>query len=361
MQEEENMATVQWRPEVNALTTPQSYHAVHVPRKVIGSSELAASIVQKHPEWNTEMVQMVISEMMQEIQSALINGDQVTFVNAFTFRLSFNARLNAPDAPLPPAAESVRVRVTASRPFAEAVQQTAQLERLPMTEKLPLINTAEDTVLGLNDVLNSQGLLRLRGSDLAFNPAQAGCGCVIEGTRNGRTAQTRFGMISNSTINLLPDIPTQNNPWNNEYILSVSAKYTENGTLRTGVYRRRLRSPLTVTQGQQAGIFTDRSSSPHVTVTGVTLTGPGETLRAQAVLDLRDGFLLLNLLDMQEGGKQGEAVKVTADGPVVLQGFAGSQVTGMTLTVNSFNQLVSMIRSNYSGRLVDVLLARPSV
>jgi len=354
------MATVQWRPEVNALTTPQSYRAVHVPRNVIGSSDLASAIVQKHPEWNTEMVQMVISEMMQEIQSALINGDQVTIANAFTFRLSFNARLSAPDAPLPPAEECVRVRVTASRPLAENVQRGVQLERTPMMEKLPLVNTAEDTVLGLNDVLNSQGLLRLRGTDLAFNPAQAGCRCMIEGTRNGRTAQTRFGLISNSTINLLPDIPAQDNPWNNEYLLSISTKYTENGTLRTGVYRRRLRSPLTVTQGQQTGIFTDRSSSPHVIVTGVTLTGPGESLRAQAVLDLRDSFLLLNLLDMHEGGRQGEAVKVTADGPVVLQGFAGSQVTSMNLTVNSFTQLVSMIRSSYSGRLVDVLLVRPA-
>jgi hypothetical protein len=173
MQEEKNMTTVQWRPEVNALTTPQSYRAIHMPRKVIGSSELAASIVQKHPEWNTEMVQMVISEMMDEIKAALINGDQVTIANAFTFRLSFNARLNAPDAPLPPAEESVRVRVTASRPFVETVQQAAQLERLPMIEKLPLVNTAQDTVLGLNDVLNSQGLIRLRGTDLAFKPHRA--------------------------------------------------------------------------------------------------------------------------------------------------------------------------------------------
>lgn len=352
------MATVQWRPEVNALTTPQSYRAIHVPRKTLGSSELAAAIVQKHPEWNSDMVQMVICELMDEIKAALINGDQVTVTGGFTFRLGFNGRLDAPDSPLPPASESLRVRVTASRPFAEAVQQSAQLERLSMVEKLPLVNTAEDTVLGLSDVLSSQGLLKLRGTDLAFSPGQPGCGCVIEGTLSGRAVQTRFGSISNSEIIMLPDVPAQNNPWNNEYTLAVTAKYTVNGTLRTGIYRRRLRSPLTVTQGEQAGIFTDRSSSPHVTVTGVTLTGAGETVRAQAVLDLREGFLLFSLIDMKEGGRQGEAVKVTANGPVVLQGFAGSQVTSMNLTVNSFSQLVTMIRSTYSGRLVDVLLVR---
>lgn len=352
------MATVQWRPEVNALTTPQSYRAVYVPRNVISNDELAANIVKKHPEWSAEMVQMMVGAMMEEIQLALINGDQVTIANAFTFRLSFNARLSTPDAPLPPVQDTLRVRVTASRPFVEAVQQAAQLERLPMTEKLPLVNTAEDMVLGLSDVLNGQGLLRLRGSDLAFNPAQAGCGCMIEGTRNGRTAQTRFGLISNSEIHVLPNIHTQNNHWNNEYILSISTKYTENGTLRTGIYRRRLRTPLSMTQGEQLGILTDRSNTAYVTVTGVTLDGEGETVRVQAVLDLREGFLMLNLMDMKEGGKVGEAAKVTANGPLVLQGFVGSQVTSMNLTVNSFNQLTSMIRSSYSGRVVDVLMVR---
>ena len=352
------MATVQWRPEVNALTTPQSYRAIHVPRNVISNDELAANIVKKHPEWSAEMVQMMVGAMMEEIQLALINGDQVTIANAFTFRLSFNARLSTPDAPLPPVKDALRVRVTASRPFVEAVQQAAQLERLPMTEKLPLVNTAEDMVLGLSDVLNGQGLLRLRGSDLAFNPAQAGCGCMIEGTRNGRTAQTRFGLISNSEIHVLPNIHAQNNPWNNEYILSISTKYTENGTLRTGIYRRRLRTPLSMMQGEQPGILTDRSNTAYVTVTGVTLDGDGETVRVQAILDLRDNFILLNLMDMKEGGKQGETVKVTANGTLVLQGFAGSQVTSMNLTVNSFNQLTSMIRSGYSGRVVDVLAIR---
>ncbi|WP_417911558.1 HU family DNA-binding protein [Candidatus Electronema sp. TJ] len=352
------MATVQWRPEVNALTTPQSYRAVHVPRNVIGIADLAARIAQKHPEWNEKMVQMMISSLMEEIQFALINGDQVTIANAFTFRLSFAARLDTPDDPLPPAEEVLRVSVTASRPFAETIQKLVQLERLPMIEKLPLVNSAEDTVLKLHDVLSGQGLLRLRGSDLAFNPAQAGCGCLIAGTRSGSTAQTRFGLISNSEITVLPDIPAQDDLWNNEYTLSVSTKYTENGTLRTGIYRRRLRVPLTMTQGEEAGILTDHSSSPHVTVTDAELSGAAETVRVQAVLDLRDSVLLLNLIDLKEGGRQGETVRVAADGPFVLQGFAGSTLASLSLTVNSFAQLTQMIRSKYSGRLVDVLTVR---
>jgi hypothetical protein len=44
-----------------------------------------------------------------------------------------------------------------------------------------------------------------------------------------------------------PDIPTQADPWNNEYTVSISTQYTEHETVRKGVYERMLRSPLTMT------------------------------------------------------------------------------------------------------------------
>ena len=38
------MATIQWRPAVNALTTPSSYKMLFVPRNVVGTEELAALV-----------------------------------------------------------------------------------------------------------------------------------------------------------------------------------------------------------------------------------------------------------------------------------------------------------------------------
>ncbi|MGR0481307.1 MAG: hypothetical protein ACTFAL_07885 [Candidatus Electronema sp. V4] len=38
------MPTIQWRPAVNALTIPQSYKMLFVPRNTVGYSELAAEI-----------------------------------------------------------------------------------------------------------------------------------------------------------------------------------------------------------------------------------------------------------------------------------------------------------------------------
>ena len=348
------MATVQWRPEVNALTTPQSWRPLHLPRSTSGNNDLAARIAQKHSALDQEMIKTTLTALIEEIKLDLINGNQSALEDAFTFRVSLNARLDAPDDPLPPTEEILHVRVAISRAFLEEVQRLAQLERLPMSKKLPLITSAEDGLLKLNDVLNPNGLLHLSGSDLLFDPADAGCGCMLEGTRSGKQLQTRCTMIFNSEISFLPDIPAQDNPWNNEYILSVATQYTEHGTLRTGIYERRLRTPLTVELGTGTGILTDKSNSPHVTVTGGDLSAE-ETLRIQVILDLHEGSLAFNLLDMQEGGKEGAAVTITGNGPVTLAGFSGSSLTSLDLEVNRFANLVNMIRENYSGRLVDVL------
>lgn len=209
-------------------------------------------------------------------------------------------------------------------------------------------------MLKLNDVLNPNGGLHLVGSDLFFDQEDEGCGCVLEGTRNGRTVQSRYTLIANSEITILPDIPAQSDPWNNEYVLSVNNQYTEHGTVRTGIYERRLRTPLTVHGlSSWTGILTDKAEAAYVAVTGGALSAD-ETVRIQAILE-HDGSLSLNLLDMTEGGRAGAAVNVIGNGPVTLAGFSGSALSSLNLNVINFADLVKMIRGNYSGRLVDVL------
>ncbi len=356
------MATVQWRPEVNALTTPQSWRPRHVPRNVVNEDGLAAEIAQMLPNYSEDAARSIIDALIERIKANLISGNQITLRNFLTCRISLSGRLNSPDDPLPPVEESLSVQVTASRPCVEEICRNVELERLPMSKKLPLITKAEDTVLKLQDVLNPNGVLRLRGSDQVFDPADQDCGCVLEGTRGGRRAQSRYTAVFNSEVTILPDIPPQNDPWNNEYILSVSTQYTEHGTVRTGVYERKLRTPLTVTKlghpnPPEVGILTGNAAAPYVKITGGTLSAD-ETVRIQAVLDLHEGSLSFNLLDMSEGGKAGAAVKVTGNGPITLAGFSGSALTSLNLSVNNFADLVKMIRSGYSGRLVDVLVVK---
>jgi hypothetical protein len=144
--------------------------------------------------------------------------------------------------------------------------------------------------------------------------------------------------------------------------MTVSTQYTEHGTVRTGMYERMLRSPLTLTNfghpnPPETGILTGSAESPYVTVTGGAATAD-EMLRIQAVLDIHEGHLLFSLLDMTEEGQTGPAVTVTENEDCTLNGFAGSALTGLNITVNNFSELANMIRNSYFGRLVDVLDVR---
>uniref|UniRef100_UPI0040561F49 HU family DNA-binding protein n=1 Tax=Candidatus Electronema sp. TaxID=2698783 RepID=UPI0040561F49 len=353
------MTTIQWRPQVNALTKPQSYRPQVVPRGTSGYDKMAADISTANPVYNADLLRSVAPLIMNWIQQELINGWRVTFEDAFTFNPSLTGRMARPDDPLPDDEELLEVNVYASRPFVQAVRQQAKLERLPMNEKLPLITSAEDTKLKLADVLNPAGLLRLTGSNLYFEEDDPDCGCVIAGTQSGEIKQSTFGIISNSEILLVPDIPAQAHPWNNEYTLSLTAQYTEHGTSRTGIYRRRLRSPLTVPglgapNPPATGILTDDHATSHVSIDGGS-TSANERLRVQVIQDLMEERLIFSLIDMKEDGAKGAEIIVPQNGEYILPGFAGSAVSSIEITVNNYAALWEMIRSNYQGRLVDVL------
>lgn len=346
---------IQWRPEKNSLTTPHSHWVRIIPKDSLGYARLAERIVLKNPVCSAEQAESVLRTRDEEIMEILLDGSQVSLENAFTYHLSVTAKLDAPDDPLPPD-HVINVQVYAVKPFAEAVRQAAKLERLPPEQKVPLIAGAEDTVLGLNDVLNPSGVLRLSGTELLFD-LQSGSGeCVIEGTREGRTVQTRFAMISNSLILVVPEIPSQSDPWNNEYRVSVSTRYTAHGSLRTGTYQRLLRTPLAVSIGNDDGILSGaEADAPLARVTGGQLTGQSARVRIQAAIDGLTGELRLALLDMREGGAVGDAVHVTGDAVYTLAGYADSALTSLEVTVDNYTALLAKLREEYTGRLVDIL------
>lgn len=349
------MSSILWRPEVNPLTKPQSYWPRHIPRAVAGNDKIAALMEQKNPLYNESMSKGFLLDLADVICEELINGNQSTLDNLFTCHISFTGRLDAPDAPMPPLDESLQVRLYPSKRLVDAVRQAAHTERLPQEKKLPLISLAFDSLLKLNDVLNPEGVLQVMGDDLFFDQESGTDECVLEGTRNGRTVQSRFVSISNNTIQLMPDIPTQTQPYNNEYRLLVSTHYTEHGTMRTGTYARMLRTPLGVRIGDSPGILSGAGNTPFVTVSGGTLTAEGARVRIQVLHDVQDGDLRFNLLDMKEGGKAGNEVQVSANGVYLLPGYTGGDVTSIEVTVARYANLLAMVRNPYGGRLVDIL------
>jgi hypothetical protein len=299
-----------------------------------------------------------LQSTVKNVKEMICNGIQVTLEEAFTFCPSLSGRLNSPDDPLPPNSEVLRVSVSATRPFVQYVQQNVTLERVSTEEKAPTILSAADTTLELNNVLNPAGVLRLTGSNLLFDPKKPDCGCVIEGTRSGSEKQSQLASVSDTEILLVPHVPVQDDPWNNEYAVEVSTRYTEHGSLRTGIYSRRLRAPLTVDVSALgelgAGILTGSEDAPHVRVTSCTASAT-ERLRIQVDSSLQENMLAFRLIAMQDGGAVGAMVPVVENGEFTLPGFAGSAVSDMIIAVDNYAALRTMIRNNYDGRLVDIL------
>jgi hypothetical protein len=354
------MKTVQWRPEPNALTMPPSYSVRHIPRDTIGYEGVADRMVRNNPGLTKTQAEANLRAAVQAMLEELTEGNRITLEDALSLTLSFTARLENPDSPLPPLEDCLQVRAFASRPFVDAVRKNAQTERLPMNEKLPQINSAEDTVLKLADVLNADGALRLKGTDIFFDSELYGGECVIAGTRSGSTVQTRFVSTSDSEVVVLPVIPSQPDPWNNEYTVSISTRYTEHGTLRTGIYRRKLRTPLVINGlafETGPGILSGPGDAPFARLES-GIASASTMIRIQAALDIGDGYIELRLLDMKEGGKSGPPVRVTANTVYVVNGWEGATVSSLSIPVDDFAGWVAFIRNGYAGRLVDVLDVR---
>lgn len=83
------MSSVQVRPEVNALTKPQSYSLRFVPRDTLGYDELAAEVAQRNPLYNKEIGKGFLEEMAVVLSGELINGNQWTLGNLFTCHIRF--------------------------------------------------------------------------------------------------------------------------------------------------------------------------------------------------------------------------------------------------------------------------------
>jgi len=352
------MKAIQYRIEFNPLTNPPSYMLRFVPQSVAGYDEVATRVSRKNPGLSVEIVKAALMSSMEEIGLMMGEGIQVTLEKAFTFRPGLHANLLTPNSPVPPIKELVDVNSSASRHMVELVQRDAHLVCLPAEDKIPVILAAEDTVLGLNDVLNSDGMLHLSGNDLFFDKKKPDCGCIIAGTRSGQTKQTQIGKISDTEILFAPHIPAQEELFNNEYTITLTTQYTTNGSLRTGTYRRRLRTPLTVDLAHSSesgvGILAGNADRAYVWITNRAASAI-ERLRIQAVLNMATDDLSLNLLDMQEGGAAGPAMNIPDSGSYILSGFAGSAVSSITIQVDYLTELKALIRSGYQGRMVDIL------
>ena len=352
------MSSVKYRVERNPLTKPESYRLRFMPQWVAGSNEIASELSERTGMTQEQSVSCLKS-LVEIFRHLLANGVQITLEEVLTLRPSLHARLTTPDEPLPPIEDLLRLNASISRPFTQSVQQQVELERVPWKEKVPSILSATDTRLRLNNVLNPEGVLRLSGSNLFFNWEADNVNCTIAGTQSGSIVQRQFADITDREVLVVPNIPAQANPWNNEYTISITTQYTQHGSTRTGVYGHKLRTPILVPglsadPTPETGILTDNAASAYVSINGGELTADTR-LRIAVEYDQANNHLIFRLLAIQDGAGQGTITPVTENGEYLLPGFTGSPLGSLDLTVNDYASLKTMVQENYDGRLVDIL------
>ncbi|WP_417910443.1 hypothetical protein [Candidatus Electronema sp. PJ] len=349
------MASIQWKVEQNKLTTPASYRARTVAHTTLDYEGVSSAMAARNPQLSAGLIEFVLREFREEVLIQLANGNAINLENFLKFAVNFATRLPTAVAPLPPLSECLEVQVSASKTLRDDVRSAASAEKIAATEKAPMIIAVTDVTTGLENVMQSGTSIVLNGTNMYFDNTMPGAECVIEGTRNGRTVQTNFGKRANSEIIVVADYPAQTSTHNNEYLISVTTSYTENGSLRTGTYNKRLRVPLQVSIGALAtGILSGAEDNPLVNITGGAATA-SQRIRIQAVINNQDQILRISLLDMTEGGKVGDAVIINGDGGYEILGYTGSTVTYLTITVNDYAALYALVNTAYSNRMIDIL------
>ncbi len=130
------MPAIHWKPEVNALTVPQSYRMRFIPSDHLDTDDIAEGMTEINPALTPDLAKASISALIQTLQKGLINGRHITLGDSLIFSFSFTGRLDSPDDQPPPIEECLHVQIRATANFEQGIHQQSQLERDDMTEKL---------------------------------------------------------------------------------------------------------------------------------------------------------------------------------------------------------------------------------
>jgi len=230
----------------NPITSEPSYFAISKPNEVINIDALVVAISGSNPLYSPDLVRSIMLASMEKIKEELIQGNSVNLEGYMSFRLTVPGRIDAIDEPVLPG--NVQIAINASRPYRDDVRQRVTINKLPMTQKAPNIELAIDVAREARNYVSNASIMELDGTYLAFPANTAGTGVKAYNTiEETFLFSTVVGLNSNAKILAIPALDTAN-PESNEYQISVITKYTENGSLREGVYPFYVRSERRITE-----------------------------------------------------------------------------------------------------------------
>lgn len=345
------MPTILYQINKNNITEPPSYYAQVQPRAVLNVDDVARLINQHNPTIPVKTAKSVVEHFADEVALQLASGYTVNINNFCSFVVTLGGRMTNPTDPLP--TDAFDIRAKASTTFKTMVYQESTFERTGYNSKVPSIVSGIDTNTEIHNYIRDGYGFRIDGTQLAFDPTDATQGVFLLSQAGNSIKQENVSLVLPKKIIIVPSLDPAAGPAGDasvEQILTVKAKYTENGELREGTFKTIQRTTLVISD----------TTTDQCFVTGSAASGPAEIgayagAQVDAILQAsigNDNILRLSIGTL--AGVFGDAVSVTATGDFVLSGL----VADVTVTVTDYETLYANVLS-YGRYMKEVLDLSP--
>jgi hypothetical protein len=321
----------------NALTNPPSFTCRVVPNSVLGYDEVATQINLHNPTIPVSTAKTVLEAFRSEVVLQLAAGNTVNLSNFASFVVTMPVKLAAATDSLP--ANPISVSAKPSTTLKAEIQQQATYTRLQTPVKAPTLNAAYDASSGIDGFCRNGYGLRISGSNLRFNADDVEQGVFLLSQAGNDMHQDNISLNDPSNLIIIPGLDPAAQPAGAasvEHVLTVRSKYTDNGTLRSGGYSKKMRTINMISDTNKKLFVTGTATSGPA----VVKTYAGSTVNCRILAQVQTtGELTLAIAPLS--GSFGQAMTVAANGDFVLAGL----VANVTVTVTDWEALAAAAQS----------------
>lgn len=231
----------------NMLTPTPTYSALAKPNVSINDDELARLFNIANPSMSVTSVLSYIAGFREIVQQQLILGNSITLLNFIRIFPSIRGKLETPDDSV--GKDDLEINSVIAREMVSTVRNEISLTRLPYTEKVPSISFHSDAG-GWYNLLGN--LETLSGAMMQFDASDPLQGVFLKNKFTAvvdKPTEYAINTMGRNVFNT-PVISTPTEGRENEFEISLSTRYTSNGTYRTGTYSRPVRTGKVVTTAE---------------------------------------------------------------------------------------------------------------
>jgi nucleoid DNA-binding protein len=347
-----NKMPVTYKIDNNFLTNPPSYYPRVSPVETLDIEDLARQINLHNPNMPYNSILATLNLFVEEVLFQLKEGNWVKIENFCSFSTSIiDAVMENSSDPLPGTAK-IDIKAKPAAPFKELVREQASISRDGIIAKAPQIGSAAHAMYGENYIAEPGYGLIIGGSDLAFDPTDTTQGVFIKPDGGSQTRETNITNNKPKNVTVIPSV-TPASAGDTAAILTVKARYTANGQLKSGTSQKPIRLPNELVTQVANPIFKTYGVTEAATVE-TSVTSGTHMLRAR----------ISNLNELYFAGKQHDGTswgdwgtEVLADGDDTYTVSAG--VTDFDIEVTDYEELFEQLNAlgRYQVELVLVSAA----